>query len=348
MVKIPFISNNKKKKNKKSAARVAAEARAQRREQALKTGFVSHPEVEKEYRRKRFFVQYEKLIRAGIFVGIGLLVLLIIGAITLIVIRNLPGRDDDRDGVLNTEDVCPGFDDNLDGDDDGVPDGCEEIPPTPEVTVEGAEIISVGEDRYDVAVRVSNPNQEWGVSPLKYNIHLLASDGSVINSSPRQDAFLLPSQEKYLLAFNILAVQAPARAELAVTSADWLKVQNYIPPRLDTSTVSYEELDEPGQFASLKGRTINRTNFIFDDIQVIILLRGENDEIVALNRSEVDTLQPGEERDFIVTFPFELPTVNADNITYETDVDVFSNESFVRASVVKGQRFQQFTPQSPR
>lgn len=33
--------------------------------------------------------------------------------------------DDDGDGVCNSVDICPGFDDNADADNDGIPDGCD-------------------------------------------------------------------------------------------------------------------------------------------------------------------------------------------------------------------------------
>lgn len=36
-----------------------------------------------------------------------------------------PHCDDDGDGVSNANDVCPGFDDNADADNDGIPDGCD-------------------------------------------------------------------------------------------------------------------------------------------------------------------------------------------------------------------------------
>ena len=36
-----------------------------------------------------------------------------------------PNCDDDNDGVLNSVDICDGFDDNDDNDQDGVPDGCD-------------------------------------------------------------------------------------------------------------------------------------------------------------------------------------------------------------------------------
>lgn len=37
------------------------------------------------------------------------------------------GVDTDGDGVLDSEDICPGFDDTADSDGDGVPDGCDTV-----------------------------------------------------------------------------------------------------------------------------------------------------------------------------------------------------------------------------
>ncbi len=339
------LFNRKKKVDAKTAKELADQARAERRAEALKTGFVVHPEVEKEYKRQRFFIVYEKQVRAAIFLGFGLVVLVILGLIALVIIRNIPGRDDDNDGVLNINDVCPGFDDQADADDDGVPDGCEEIPPFTNIDVTEANIIATSADRYDVALKVINPNQDWGVSPLEYTIHLLAEDGSIINSSSRRESFLLPGQQKYLTAYNILALKKPARAELTISLATWLKVQNYEESQFDTTTVSFDLTKQPGAYATLKSKTTNRTTFTYDNIQVTVIIRNTSGQMIALNSSEINTLQPAESRDFIVTFPQELPQVQPSEITYETDVDVFRNDTFVQTQVVRGQRFQQFTPQ---
>ncbi len=37
--------------------------------------------------------------------------------------------DSDNDGVCDVDDVCPGFDDNIDSDGDGIPDGCDPVVP---------------------------------------------------------------------------------------------------------------------------------------------------------------------------------------------------------------------------
>ncbi len=43
-------------------------------------------------------------------------------------INNDPAGDTDGDGVCDIDDICPGFDDNLDHDGDGVPNGCDVLP----------------------------------------------------------------------------------------------------------------------------------------------------------------------------------------------------------------------------
>jgi len=51
---------------------------------------------------------------------------------TLVVSSNdsdeTPFYDSDGDGVPDDEDICPGFDDNVDTDGDGIPDGCDQNP----------------------------------------------------------------------------------------------------------------------------------------------------------------------------------------------------------------------------
>lgn len=46
----------------------------------------------------------------------------------VLAITTLPGNcpDEDGDGVCDADDVCPGFDDTVDSDGDGIPDGCDD------------------------------------------------------------------------------------------------------------------------------------------------------------------------------------------------------------------------------
>ncbi|MFO0702751.1 MAG: FxLYD domain-containing protein [Candidatus Andersenbacteria bacterium] len=340
-----LLGFGKKKEDAATAERRRFDEREQRRLRAFESGFETHPEVEREYRRKRFMVQNERAIRAAIIVGVGGTILLVLAAVAFVIVSNLPGRDDDHDGVVNTEDRCPGFDDHKDADHDGVPDGCEEKPGSTTLAPSETLIVSSGQDRYDVALKIANPNPDWGASPLEYTITLLGKDGAAINSSQRYQAFLLPGQTKYLTAFNILAVTKPASARLDVTLATWQKVQNYTAPSFAVATVTYETPNQAGVMVRLKGKVTNRTTFTFNNVQVTILVHDASGAVIGLNRSEIDTLQPGEGRDFVVTFPNALAGASAATVSYESDVDVFKNTSFSQAVIVQGQRFQEFTPQ---
>lgn len=340
-----LLGIGKKKEDAKTAQHRRFVEHEQRRLEAMETGLVSHPEVEREYKRKKFFVQHERAIRAAIIVGVAGSILLVLAGVAYVIVSNLPGPDDDHDGVPNTKDICPGFDDHIDANHDGVPDGCEQRPGSTELTSSETRIIVASQDRYDVSLKITNPNADWGASPLEYTITLLANDGTAINTSQRYESFLLPGQTKHLTAFNILAIRKPTSARLDVSLATWLKVQNYQQPLFDTTTVSYQEPKEPGVFARLKGKVTNRTTFTFDNIQIMVALHDKTGAVVAINRSAINTLQPGEGRDFVVTFPTELKGVVSASTTYETDVDVFKNSTFVQAQVVQGQRFQEFAPQ---
>ncbi len=93
--------------------------------------------------------------------------------------------DDDGDGVLNVNDICNGFDDNLDTDGDNVPDGCdldddndgildtaEVCPPIPGAVAPQADALSWSLDGYDMFVVGGNTNalgyQESGFEQHAY------------------------------------------------------------------------------------------------------------------------------------------------------------------------------------
>ena len=74
--------------------------------------------------------------------------------------------DSDNDGVCDAQDLCPGFDDNLDADGDGIPDGCDDCntqtdqfspnPLTHTGTGSSASNLTFSSLREDVTFTVSN------------------------------------------------------------------------------------------------------------------------------------------------------------------------------------------------
>ncbi len=69
--------------------------------------------------------------------------------------------DDDGDGVCNEDDICPGGDDNVDGDNDGTPDFCDNCPDDANAGQEDGDGDGVG-DVCDNCPSDSNAGQEDG------------------------------------------------------------------------------------------------------------------------------------------------------------------------------------------
>ncbi|MCI4651300.1 M12 family metallo-peptidase [Phaeodactylibacter sp.] len=89
-----------------------------------------------------------------------------------------PCPDDDGDGVCNADDVCPGFDDTIDSDGDGIPDGCDtgggcttatDNFPTNPLTHSGpgssSTSVNFGAGHFDVSFTVSNINDKPNGNP---------------------------------------------------------------------------------------------------------------------------------------------------------------------------------------
>lgn len=61
-------------------------------------------------------------------------------------------------------------------------------------------VFPVGDNRYDFAVEVYNPNPQWALESLSYQF--LYGEG---NLTPVQETFLLPKEQKYLTVFSFVS-----------------------------------------------------------------------------------------------------------------------------------------------
>jgi len=66
------------------------------------------------YKRQVEYLEASKTVRFGTY-GRGIFDFVFLDALS----------DSDNDGVADIDDICPGFDDNIDTDEDGIPDGCD-------------------------------------------------------------------------------------------------------------------------------------------------------------------------------------------------------------------------------
>lgn len=192
------------------------------------------------------------------------------------------------------------------------------------ITPKDVKVVPSGiEDRFDVFARLENNNREWGVAELLYTFKLLNSAGAVIGEKSG-NTYVLPGEQRSLIEVNVFTSDTPARVEITV---DPQKVQRLKQDtRLDFSfpALSYSERIGKGQ---VRGTIKNETPFAFDQIDLDVIVFNRQNEIIALNKTNLNALTSGEERDFIALWPESLGS-NL-QVQVEPHVNVFLSSSFL-------------------
>lgn len=98
--------------------------------------------------------------------------------------------DSDGDGVCDANDVCPGFDDNMDTDSDGIPDGCDSCPNRKAGDVNGDGVVTID----DVPPFVSVLLDPDAATPDEYCAADVNEDGAVngLDTQAIADLLLVP------------------------------------------------------------------------------------------------------------------------------------------------------------
>ena len=84
---------------------------------------------------------------------------------------------------------------------------------------------------------------------------------------------------------------------------------------------------------------MNSSDFDFDKVEVGVILFGDDNQIVAVNRTNIRTFLSRTERGFSVSWPTELPESVRQDI--EVLTNVFENANFIRNYGTQ-ERFQKY------
>lgn len=234
---------------------------------------------------------------------------------------------------------------------DGIQNGAEEgvdcgaavcgvlcPPPVQALNVQKPQIFITGTSSFDVLVRIDNPNIAYGVSRVDYTLTVTDVAGKSIGTR-RGFTYVDPIQPRYLVFPFTSISEKPSGAELQFVSADvqWgvlavdAAANAQFVVRGDVITTSTERVQYDGV-------VVNRSTFDFDTVDVTVLLRNANGDIVGANSTVLRTLAAGEQRGFTVEWPFLVS--NAVRAEAIVTTNLFSNSNFIK-SYGSQERFQE-------
>lgn len=258
------------------------------------------PAIEKEFARMKFIERHTAGARRTLWIVGGLLFFVAIFFIGAYVIRNvLPEPDSDGDGVPDSVDACPGHDDRIDKDLDKIPDDCDDaVPPInfDDITFAEPLLLEVGERRYDVVVDVTNANKNWGVDEFRYRVTLKDQEGNV-QKTQNGGSYLLPQSTTTLIISGVTTSQSAVSASVEIVSGNFARPATTETIGVDVRDDVFNKTSTSG-VAVLKGIVENESNYNLDQVDVRVLVKNKQGNVISANFTSMNTLKVDELRAF--------------------------------------------------
>jgi len=199
-----------------------------------------------------------------------------------------------------------------------------EIQKQPEVLF--ADFIPTIENNYDLIARIKNSNINFGINSLSYVFELYDANEQII-ASKQGKTYILPQETKYIVKPKIFLEKPLAAAEFKIKDVSFVKLENF--QELDLKIKNRNHYLDENEFHKITGAIENKTSYDLDTIEVVGLLFDSNNKIIAIGRTEMNTVLMNETRGFEITWPYQIsePVFNFDVHVY---TDVFSNENFIK------------------
>ena len=209
--------------------------------------------------------------------------------------------------------------------------------PTPNPTINlspisilSTKLLNIQNNDYDFLAKVTNPNTEWGSAEVDYSITFLSASGNQI-SQKTGSFYILPGQTKYIINSPLKFNEQVASAEMNIKSVEWQQMNSQsvndvsLIPRNYSYNISYD----PGIFSKVGGQVFNNSNFDLGQVSVLVLLFDDQNNSIAVNKTEILTFLAKTTRGFETAWysPF---VGRVGPIEIDAYTNVFQNSNFIR------------------
>lgn len=220
---------------------------------------------------------------------------------------------------------------------------CMEAAKGEDLIIRDVVVLPLENDTYDVVARIYNPNNTVGAESFAYTIRLLDGTGNEV-ASVSNSSWILPQENKTLLAFALPVTGRPTKATLEITEAKWERLTNYDGrPKLGVYNKRFEHSTQGGELGGVAyGLVTNESGYDFRLVTIKVILRDEQGEPLAINQTDRRTFLVGEQHEFRLTWPTPFPGEVA-TVETEVDADVYRSDNFLRRYLPAG-RSQESVP----
>jgi len=214
----------------------------------------------------------------------------------------------------------------------GVCSPCRDLSQAQDLVVRENSFVFGGNDTYDGLIKISNPNNAIGSPLFSYKAVLKDELGNVINEKIGK-GFILPAETKYLVltGFPVGQNVNPAKLDFEISAVEWEEFTQYQKPQLSIYSKRFNLLSDMVG-GEVYGILRNESGFDFNLIKVNLILRDANNKLVALNSTQMNAVRSGDERDFKLIWPYQLPG-EVVNIEAEAEADTYNSQNFIKTYI---------------
>ena len=191
---------------------------------------------------------------------------------------------------------------------------CKAISETQDIVVTESAVALGGNNTYDAVAKINNPNDTIGAVSFKYKFELKDDAGKVLATREGTN-FILPADSKYIaeLGFETEGGAMPTVAEVTITDPKWEKLNNVGKPQIGVYSKNFGKI-ATGEGSEADGIIRNESGYDLNEISLVVVLRSEKGGIVGINKTVKTNVRAKEERDFRLTWPYQLaaPVQNFD------------------------------------
>lgn len=207
---------------------------------------------------------------------------------------------------------------------------CEVVARTQEIVILEKAYAPGGNGNYDAMAHVRNPNNATGAPVFVYQFILKDAEGKVIGQKEGK-SFILPSESKYLAGLGIPTEggKIPAEVEIKINSTEWGNLADFDKPELNIYGKRFDPLPSGAVGGQAYGLLRNESSYDLGKIFIVVVLRDQNGKVIGLNTTEKNTVRSKEERDFLLTWPYDLGAAVA-SLDMEAYSDMFDQQNFIR------------------
>lgn len=205
------------------------------------------------------------------------------------------------------------------------------------------QVLAYGSTSSDAVGKVRNQNSKAAVKSATYTFRVYDQAGAVLAEQSGQFS-LLPLEERTLIALGLAVPEENiVKTELTLTNEKWVAFVDFTEaPDIRVANPQFSLLSGQSGYAEAKGLVQNRSLYDTRTLGVVVVVRDALGKALSVNKTTMNTVQSGEQRDFRLVWPQSFAGTPV-GIDTQVHFDMLAEDAFVE-QYFPGGKFQSLSP----